>query len=602
MSSYCSGQVKVMLRKSLLLWFLVFLVVSVHGQDSTGFGQTVRIVRAYDPNLPDWFRFSSDPILFMEPTTRIPFSYRPDSLSFVHSFGPIPKYNEPSLDSSTLQPQLLSRASITAGGIPGSQGNLGAEWSGPLRIGSQRLFGKLDFQAAFGNSNRLWADSIQSLTIWNPRVNLGWYPAGSRDWHITLEASQRSSRFNFRRILSHASDTTPSKYTLSGVQWNNLRVNPRIAWNRVSQFIDGLHQHLVLEGFGIKNWSSTKNWNSSDRFADLGSDEWAGMMVYQIGYTEDVHDLGLKLDWSNSSMLSRASDNLNQARSTFSVKPSWVWSSGQHRLSVSVDFVRQREKNDSSSFLVSSWVSLPQLIWQYRQPSDPASNFKGPWMIELGVISGILQPSLYHWSLIYPTISTVDAYQASVQRAEGFIRFEHTGGSGLRWQHRAGLGSWTNARFFELDTNSVMGVAAVNLPNATKLSWETRVSPREQIQMQCSFSAGMQGIILNRSWNGMPGLQPVLWGNLFVSKSWGKAWKLDFQSTVYALDSKRMVSNKLSTTLKWPTNLDLSINRSVSKRSSIAVVFRQRQAAPWLLWAEDVWWGRFFNVEWRWKI
>ncbi|MFM7748270.1 MAG: hypothetical protein ACKO7X_10175, partial [Bacteroidota bacterium] len=83
---------KILLAVAIVLWSL-----PVVGQDSTGLGQTVRIVRAYDPHLPEWFRLSSDPILLVEPTARIPISYRPDSLSFIQSFGPISKYTEPSL-------------------------------------------------------------------------------------------------------------------------------------------------------------------------------------------------------------------------------------------------------------------------------------------------------------------------------------------------------------------------------------------------------------------------------------------------------------------------------------------------------------------------
>lgn len=581
------------------LW-VVPLMVPSYGQDSSGLGQTVRIVRAYDPHLPEWFRLASDPVLMVEPTTRIALLYKSDSLSFVQPFGPLPKYNEPSLATLSFQPQSFSRASVIAGGMPGMLGHLGAEWSGPLKVASQTLFAKIDFRGASGNSNGWWGDLTQRVMIWNPQLNVEWQPVRNREWRVGLFASQRSSRFTLSRQLS-PTDTTPPTDSSWVHPWNNLRFNPRISWNRVSQQIDGLHQKLVLEGFGIMNW------NSSDQKSNVQTlgNEWSSLMTYQIGYREDHTEWGMNLGWSGSSVLTGTAGTMNMHRNTFSIKPSWAGDWRNYRIIASVNFLRQSEQEDSSISTQSFWNILPELVLQYRQPGSSDSSLKGPWMVELGVTSGIFQPSVHHWTSIYPTLSTIDAYQASVQRAEGFVRFEHWGGEGLRWQHRFGLGSWTNARFFGLDTNTALGVMALRLPHVTRLSLETKVNLREQSQIQAWFSVGMQGIISQSSWMGMPGLQPVFWGNLHFSRTLSKVWKIDLEPTIYAVDSKRLVSKNLSTknaSLDWPLNLDLRVTRSFSSKSGIALNFRQRQATPWLLWADDVLWGRSLHVEWRWKF
>lgn len=590
-----------MLKSFLFGVAIILLRLPVYGQDSTGLGQTVRIVRAYDPHLPEWFRLSSDPVLLVEPKTRIPMSYGPDSLSFVQSFGPIPKYTEPSLASSSLQPRISKTLSIMGGGLLGSQGNAGIAWSGPLQMGSQVIFVHLECLGSSGNPNRLWADSILRSAIWNSQLAIEWRPAKNREWNILLNASQRSTGFKYQDTRFHNTDSNLSKDTSLNGRWNTLRVNPRITWDRISQRIEGFHQHWRVEGLGAKLWNT---FLAEPRLHDLGS-EWTGITAYEMGHHEENRDLGVKAYWSTASLKSGVSYPQSMQRTTFSIKPYWVWQLGPHRLSASLDFIRQREPGDSSLALKSFWATLPEFIWQYHQPIDSNTTHRHPWKIEVGVLSGIKQPSLYQWGSIYPTLSAIDAYQASIQRAEGFVRLEHSFGERLRWEHRVGIGSWKHPRFFGLDTMSVLGVSTVILPSATHWSWETKVSLREPNRLQGSIRAGMQGIISNRTWYGMPGLQPVLWGGLQLTKTWGKVWALDFQSTAYALDSKREIFDKLSensTNLNWPVNLDLRLNRSVTKNSTVAIVYRHRQAAAWFLWSEDVWWGRLLNVEWRWKI
>ena len=590
-----------MMRNTLLAITLILVRLSAYGQDSTGLGQTVRIVRAYDPHLPEWFRLSSDPILLVEPTARIPMSYRPDSLSFIQSFGPIPKYTEPSLASSSLQPRIFKTLSITGGGLPGSQINAGIAWSSPFKMGSQVIFAHLECLGSSGNPNRLWADSIQSLAIWNSRLAMEWRPARNREWNFLLNASQRCTGFNYQDARFHNIDSNLSKDTSLSGRWNTLRVNPRITWNRVSQRIEGFHQHLRVEGLGAKLWNT---FLAETRLHDLGS-EWTGITAYEVGYHEENRDMGVKAYWSTASLKLGIPSVQNTTRSTFSIKPHWVWLSGPHRLSASMDFIRQREPGDSSSTLKSFWATLPEFIWQYQQPIDSNATLRHPWMIEVGILSGIKQPSMYQWGSVYPTLSVIDVYQASIQRAEGFVRLEHSIGERLRWEHRVGIGSWKNPRFFGLDTLSVLGVSTVLLPRATQWSWETKVSLKETNRVHGSIRAGMQGIVSNRTWYGMPGLQPVFWGGLHLTSTWGKVWALDFQSTAYALDSQREIFDKLSensSNLKWPVDLDLRLNRSLTKNSTVAIVYRHRQAAAWFLWSEDVWWGRLLNVEWRWKI
>jgi hypothetical protein len=587
-----------------IFWMVIFWgswSYPLLGQDSTGINNTVRIVRPFDPNLPEWFRISSDPILILEPSTRIPMAYKADSLSFVQSFAPIPKYREPSLAIVTLQPQWVNRASVALGGLPGGQGNLAGEWSAPWRLGKETFFGKLDFKGASGNSKGLWADSIQSLAIWNSHINMRWRPAGNRDWQVSLDATQRSSPFKFKRVLIPATDSTSARDTMSRLQWNNWRFNPRISWDGVSQRLDGLHQHLLMEGFGTRIGNSAE---SASHPGDLGT-EWAGIMAYQIGYSGDEHDLSLKVNWSNSAFVSGTSDTLSRSRSTLSFGPAWVRNFGQSRWNASVQVIRQREFSESSNASRTSWIMLPQLSWQYRKSHPTARGLQDAHTVELGITSGIFQPSLYHWSSLYPTLSQLDDYQASIQRAEGFARIQHGGLTGLHWQHRVGIGSWTNPRFFGLDSNSVMGVVAGTLPKATQWSWETKVSVIDQGPMQCTLSTGMQGIIVERSWIGMPGLQPVFWGTFQLARPLSQTWKFELQSTVYCIESKRLIHKNISdesSDLKLPVNMDFTMTKAISKKSAVALIFRQRHAAPWLLWAEDVWWGRFFQVEWRWKI
>ena len=531
-----------MFRNYLLAITLILIGPTVYGQDSTGFGQTVRIVRAYDPHLPEWFRLSSDPVLLLEPTTRIPLSYSPDSLSFVQSVGPIPKYTEPSLASSSLQSRVSQTLSITGGGLTGSQANAGIAWSGPIKMGSQTIFSHLECLGSSGNPNGLWADSIQRLAIWNSKLAMDWRPASNREWNILLNAAQRSTGFNYQITRGHNTDSILAKDSSIRGQWNTIRVNPRISWDRISQRVEGLHQHWIVEGFGTSLWNT---FDTEPRLHDLGS-EWTGISAYELGYQVENHDLALKVYGATASFKSGNSNFQSGTRSTLSIKPSWVWRSGWHRFSASLDFIRQREPGgDSSLALESFWATLPEIKWQYQEPVDSNSGLRHPWKLEAGILSGIKQPSLYHWGNIYPTLSVIDAYQASIQRAEGFVRFEHSGGSRLHLEHRAGIGSWTNPRFFGLDTTSVLGVSSVILPRATQWSWETRISLKEPDWLHGSFRAGMQGIISNRSWYGMPGLQPVLWGGIHLSKTWGKAWTLDFQSTAYAIDPQRVIFDKL---------------------------------------------------------
>ena len=590
-----------MIRNSLLAITLILLRFAAYGQDSTGFGQTVRIVRAYDPNLPEWFRLSSDPVLLIEPTTRIPLSYRPDSLSFIQPFGSIPPYKEPSLASSSLQPRISKTMSVTGGGLIGGQGNAGIAWSGPYQKGSQVIFAHLEGMASSGNPNGLWADSILRTAIWNSRLALEWRPARSREWNVFLNASQRSTRFKYQTTNSHPTDSSLSNDNSLSGQWNTLRFHPLIRWDRVSERVDGFHQHWFVEGLGTKLWNSFGAEPSSH---DLGR-EWIGKTGYEMGYQEENFDLGLKTHWSAASWNSGISSVQNATRSTFSIKPHGVWQSGPHRIRASVDFIRQREPGDNPMTMNSFWATLPAFVWQYQQPIDSNTEHSNPWKIEAGVLSGMNQPSLYQWGSMYPTLSMINAYQASIQRAEGFVRFEHAGRTKLRWEHRVGLGAWRNPRFFGLDTASVLGVSTVTLPSATQWSWESKVSLKEPNRLQGSMRAGMQGILSNRTWYGMPGLQPVFWTGLQLTKAWGKGWSLDFQSTAYAMDTRREIFDQLpqnSSNLIWPVNLDLRLNRLIAKHSAVAVVYRQRQAAAWLLWSEDVWWGRLLNVEWRWKI
>lgn len=590
-----------MIRNTLLAITLILVRLSAYGQDSTGFGQTVRIVRAYDPNLPEWFRLSSDPVLLIEPTTRIPLSYRPDSLSFIQPFGPIPKYNEPSLASSSLQPRNSKILSITGGGLIGSQGNAGIAWSGPIQKGSQVIFAHLEGMGSSGNPNGLWADSILRSAIWNSRLAFEWRPARNRDWNFFLNASQRSTRFKYQSTNAHHTDSSLSNDNSLSGQWNTLRVHPRISWDRVSQRVEGFHQHGLVEGLGTSLWNS---FHAEPRLHDLGR-EWIGKTVYEMGYHDENFDLGLKTHWSVASWKSDISSVQSFTRSTFSIKPHGVWQSGPHRFSASVDFIRQREPGDSPLVLNSFWATLPEFTWQYQQPIDSNTSLRNPWKIEVGVLSGMNQPSLYQWGSMYPTLSVINNYQASIQRAEGFVRFEHAVRTKLHWEHRASLGAWRNPRFYGLDTASVLGVSTVTLPGATRWSWESKVTLKDLNRLQGSIRAGMQGVISNRTWYGMPGLQPVFWSGLQLTKTWGMGWSLDFQSTAYAMNSNREIFDRLptnSSSMRWPVNLDLRLNRSITKNSTVAVVYRQRQAAAWLLWSEDVWWGRLLNVEWRWKI
>lgn len=565
-----------------------FFNVSLCAQDSSIIGQPIRIIRSYDPNLPDWFRHTSDPMLIQESVNRIPQEYRLDSLNFRLPFVQTSMFEHKILAKTNVSDLTSSSLFFSVGGNPGSNYNINSSICGPFKVGGQRIFGLGSVAGNFGYpSGKSISDSIRSLLVWTPQFFLTWKPNRS-NWDIELDGGLRST-VSRGGINSEKFD----------FQSNNFRISPRATYVVSNPYVTGLIQTILIEGF-ITHFVTTGGGKYPSK---QSASELSANMYYEASYSGDNYDAGIKVGLNRGLLLSNEFDSLNGKRGTFSFKPHWSGVFDNFRLRASLDIIRQVEYKDIINKDVN-WLYLPNLNFQYRPGQSKVQTDKGTVLLEFGLNSRIYQPSFYHWSALYPTLSRWDNYRASIQNAELFVRVEHGGiMKSVQWQHRLGLGKWNNPRFFGLDSSTTLGVSTFTMPTATQLFLETKINWVPSESTALSLTCGLQGMIDQGSWLGMPGLQPSFWVGIRYDQPFFRGWKLSTQTVFYAISTNRAaITPTKAKAFQIPLNLDLKVSKSISKDVDMALVFRQREAALWMLWAEDIWWGKFFNLELRWKI
>jgi len=565
--------------------------ISLCAQDSSLIGQPVRIVRSYDPNLPDWFRHTSDPILIQDPISRMPQNYRSDSMVMKLPPSKERLFEFKSLSEASVQDLASSRLFLSLGGNPGSHYNFTSSIFGPFEVWGQQVLGFGSIAGNFGrpNGNSI-SDSVRNLLVWNPQFFLNCKPKRS-NWDLELDGGLRSTG------TRGGSDTKNFDY-----QFNNFRFSPRATYKFNSSNSVGLTQDIVMEGFFTHFVASG---GGMDRLEQSAS-EWSGNVHYEASYSGESHDIGIKLGLNRGRLTSHELDSINGRRGAIFIKPHWGGVFGNYRFKVAMDVVRQVEYGNVDDKDIN-WLFLPNLNFQFRPVHSKMISGRDAFLLELGLGSRLYQPSFYHWSSLYPTLSGWDNYRASVQKAEFFVRVEHGGkGKPVQWHHRLGIGMWNNARFFGIDSSRVLGVSAFTIPEATQLILETKMNWMAGESTVMSLTCGLQGLVGQRSWLGMPGLQPGFWAGIQYERLLFRGWKLDAHSVVYAISNKRSSGTPLKAdaprVLQFPLNLDLRMSKPISRHADLALAFRQREASLWMLWAEDLWWGKFFNLELRWKI
>jgi hypothetical protein len=535
-----------------LVWLLPGLLEAgwVKAQDSLLTGSPVRIVRSYDPHLPEWFRYSTDPIPLREESKTTSLTYVMDTMDRLPDGSLMVEPRWPQASFETRPPIEKNHRQWTLGFWPWQRGNLGWTGSGPVKVASKSWHWLASVQGAAGP----WGPASGP----DPRIR-GFLPSF---WMESAPQAngQRWSLETRLRSMQVSVDEKKSPYLHFWLKpsWEQEKENKRLeglmTLNRVTL-------HGYSGGNGLGEWGFDMAHRSSIRFENL---TLQGKFSYAMAL------------WNTDEM----SGNRHLGTMGFSLQQGgglFRW-----KLAPTLAFL----KDD----LQSRWVLLPD--FGVERSLGP-SGLSG--LLEAGVVSGIQQASLYDWTGRYPTLFRLNSYGASVNRFEGFVRWKHGLLKSWQGEHRLALGRWNNLRFFEADNREAFGVRSLHLETALRWDlnslWTTSVGDGYRLSLQW----GAQGRLDDGQSKALPGLQPSAYAGIKLKGPVGKGLKWRGDAMIYGLGSD------LSSTapLKSPWSMDLALDKNTGAAGVWSLVFRQRQGPLVFRWAEELYGGALLQLEWR---
>ena len=522
----------------------------VKAQDSLLTGSPVRIVRSYDPHLPDWFRYNTDPIPLREQGKIKDLTYVRDTLDRLPDGSLMVEPNWPKATFESRPPIEKNHRQWTIGAWPWQRGHAGWSGSGPVKVASKSWHWLASVQAAAGPlgppSGLVPRTRAFLPSFWMESAP---QPNGQR-W--SLETRLRSMN------VSLEDKTSPYLHFWLKPVWEQEKENKRVeglmALNKVTL-------HGYSGGNGLGEWGldashrSTmrfENWTLQGKFSYAGAlwntDEMSGNRhLGTMGFS--LQQGGGRLRWSVSPTLAFLSDDLQ-----------------------------------------SRWVLLPD--FGVERSLGP-SGLSG--LLEAGVVSGIQQASLYDWTGRFPTLFRVNSYGAAVNRFEGYVRWKHGLVKSWQGEHRLALGRWNNLRFFEADNREAFGVRSLHLETALRWDlnslWTTSVGDGYRLSLQW----GAQGMLDDGQSRALPGLQPSAYAGFKLKGPAGKGWKWRGEGMVYGLGADL----SSSAPVQRPWSMDLALDNNTGSTGVWSLVFRQRQGPLVFRWAEELYGGALLQLEWR---
>ncbi|MFM7497531.1 MAG: hypothetical protein ACKO17_05225 [Bacteroidota bacterium] len=542
-----------MKRRWLILLLLLGLspFVSAQSQDSMMTSPPVRIVRSYDPHLPEWFRYSTDPLLLREDSSSTLLRYPKDSLERIPERTGIEFLDYPLWTLETPAPLEKPHRQWTLGAWPWSRAMLGWNGSGPALLASRSWHWLASVQGTAGDMSTV-SDKFPRIRAFLPSFWMQSAPDSSgRQW--TLETRLRSTK------MSLGDSTSPYLHFWIRPQWEQDRESKR------------------LEGLMTQNRVSVNGYAGGNGFS-----EWGINLAHRSSYRMDQGTLV-----GSASLVAAlwSTDSLGGHRQVGTLGLSWEQAGLRQRwtLAPNLAFV-----NDD---LQSRWVILPNFRWErtWGSPNTPSSLLEG------GVTSSVQQASLYDWTTRFPTLFRVQSYGAAINRWEVYARWKH--GLLKTWQgdHRLAFGRWNNWRFFEADNQEVFGVRSTHRASNYTWDWNTRWTRRTVGPNSLTIQGGVRGLIHEDGWVAMPGLQPTAYTGLQYQGAMGSSWFWRGDVMLYGLGSDLASSSPL----RWPTSLDIALDKKTERSGVWSLVFRNRQGPLAFRWAEELYSGALIQLEWR---
>jgi hypothetical protein len=443
----------------------------------------------------------------------------------------------------------------------GAVGSLNLDGYGRLKVGSRVWFCRGSLNAFSGSiSPGIFADTLLRMGVYSPRIYLASTP-DQRPLEWTLES--------FAQIMNLGFANTS---TFEGRYW----LNPTVTWRPRAADSQVFQQIVRLQGQWVRPAPSIT--------------EAAVELEQELHYQTEQHDWGMRWSLGHSSV---QKDTMQDALWLFRVRPTWQTGNGRSRWKAGLEVAY------IGSNAVPGWQLLPQLSWKWQRPEGSAALVY-PWSLELGIVSGILRPSLFEWSKAFPTIRQWDRYEPTVQKGEIYAVLHHALPSSGTMEHRLSVGTWTNLRFFEIDPTSAIGVRSIMLENAYRFHWETSATLVRSESWLVQSKLGTVGFWKSRSWRGSPGLQPAFFVGVEVHKSLGPRWNCSGHATLYGLDGNSVnhgSAQDKANGYAQPVDFDLGIKRALDSRVSLALNYRVRQSPLYLRWGQDWAWGQTIQVQ-----
>lgn len=532
--------------------FLSLLMFSTsQGQDSLLNGTPVRIVRSYDPHLPEWFRYSTDPLLLREDSSTAVLRYFPYAQETIPERAWNPNTEFPTWTLKASEPVEKSHRQWTLGAWPWSRGMLGWTGSGPALMASRSWHWLATVQ---GSAGPMYTDSekFPRMRTFLPSfwIQSAPHPNGGL-W--SMETRLRSMKTEFNEASS------PYLHFWIKPQWEQDRESKR------------------MEGWMTQNRVSVSGYAGGN-----GLNEWGINLTHRSSYRFE------KGTFSGSSSLVAAlwgTDSMGGHRQVGTLGLGWEQLGRKHRwvLAPTLAFV-----NDD---LQSRWFVLPNFRWErtWGAQGTPSSLLEG------GLGSRIQQASLFDWTMRHPTLFRLQSYGASINRWEAFVRWQHGLLQSWKGEHRLAFGRWNNWRFFEADDQEVFGVRTTHRASTYAWDFNTQWTRRALGTFSLTLQGGVRGLVVENTWEAMPGLQPGAYGGLQWKGELGSSWSWRGDGMLYGLGSGLAASSDL----RWPASLDIALDKKTDRSGVWSLVFRNRQGPLAFRWAEELYSGALLQLEWR---
>jgi len=531
------------------------------GFDTTRFGQPVRVVREYNPNLPQWFRLYNDPVLPSLSLETVNLQYNVDPGRIKTSVDTPSSVVNYGVYSQSLRPLRTSEFVFLANGGLSTQAGGSGLLRLPFRLFRQPAFIQSMLRSSYGQiRSNFIPDSVRNLLAIQPLLGLEWNPFGYGKGDLSLDFGGRLNRFN--RNLNNSGYTT---------QW----IMPR--WSRVrnSQGSEGFYSDFDLR----------LPWFRQARFL-----QEQGLNFKQtLGYQFEKHGIQFTIAGDFSRLIPDISTiNIPFGnRQWISGSPNWNWKGKHSSFEVGGEFGFLKDT------LHSKWIVLPQLVYRHSSPGRRQLFLKNlNW--EIGLTGSVLPPSFMNWGRTYSTILAMDHYSASVKAWEAYFKLDRSGPGQSKWKHTASMSEWRNPRFFFPDSIGPMAVMTRVVKDCYRVRYESRFQLGEQENQGFDFYWGGMALFRDRTLEPIPGLQPAAFAGIHYRKQASASMliliKVDFMASALRPDSK--------TPRVYPQawNTDIEIKKRISSNLSWFAAYRLRQTPLVFRWSEDLFWGQQLHL------